>query len=86
MSNIKEIIISNTGKVIDFCDRHPLVVHTTAICSIALLAINEYANHNAMEHNYNRSLKLGPIEIGVRKNLLNHSTFSNEDGGEPLNK
>ncbi len=86
MSKVKEFIITKSNELIDCIDKHSWIVPTAILGVLGALGINELGNHNAMEHDYERSCKLGPLVISVRKSLPDNPGLPDADGGQPLNK
>ncbi len=71
-----------TRFLINYSNKHPRVVVSFFVFVLGLIGINTYANHDAMEHGYDRTLKIGPIESGVQKTLQLPEDLA--DGGQPL--
>lgn len=68
MNNIKELVVTSKEKVIGCIKEHPVASVGVAIGTfISAFLIDNHANHDAMEHGYDRKFKVGPFESGVYK-------------------
>lgn len=54
--------------ILEIAKGNPWILPALGVCGIAGLGIHTYANHDAMEHGYNRTVKFGKLELGVYRN------------------
>ena len=43
------------------------IIPTFAVTGLGIYAVNTYADHDAMEHGYERTTKAGPFETSVKR-------------------